>query len=97
MASKNDGLGMGPEFWAPLPGQDRKHFPLGTSRSPPGPNYFADAFGLANEQVIMDAIAGLTDPKEIEDALTARLNQDRGQAQDFMRWRLKMRKNAPRP
>lgn len=97
MASKNDGLGMGPEFWGPLPGQDRKHFPLGTSRSPPAPNYFADAFGLANEQVIRDAIAGLTDPTQIEDALTSQLNQDRGQARDFMYWRLKMKNYARRP
>ncbi|RTM14330.1 MAG: hypothetical protein EKK33_06720 [Bradyrhizobiaceae bacterium] len=96
MASKNDGLGMGPEFWAPLPGQDRRHFPLGSSDAVPAPGYFADAFGLANEQVIMDAIAGLTDPQQIEDALTAQLRGERHQAQDFMRWRLKMRKNAKR-
>jgi mannitol-1-phosphate/altronate dehydrogenase len=55
------------------------------------PGYFADARGLANEQVIKDAIAGLSDPKEIEDTL-AELLRSRSQAQDFMWWRLKMRK-----
>jgi hypothetical protein len=94
--SGNDGHPQRFEFYGRQAGQDRKDFPLGTNRSPPASGYFADAFGLANEQVIMDAIADLTDPQEIEDALTVRLNQDRGQARDFMWWRLKMRKNAKR-
>ena len=96
MASKNDGLGMGPEFWAPLPGQDRKHFPLGTSTAVPGPNYFAEVRGLDDEQTIVDAVAGLSDPKQIENVL-AELLDSRKLAREFMWFRLKMRENAPRP
>jgi hypothetical protein len=95
MASKNDGLGMGPEFWAPLPGQDRKHSPLGTSKAVPGPNYFADVRGLDDEQEIRDAVAGLSDPKQIEAVLTELLGPRL--AREFMWFRLKMRENAPRP
>ena len=91
MASKNDGLGMGPEFYGRQAGQDRKDFPLGTSPAVPASGYFADARGLANEQVIMDAIAGLSDPKEIEDVLTELLRSYL-LARQFMWWRLKMRK-----
>ena len=89
--SKNDGQSM--QNW-PYPraaGQDRADFPLGTSKAVPSPGYFADAAGLENEQVLKDAIAGLSDGQEIEDALTERL-QSRQQARDFMWWRLKMRK-----
>ena len=91
MGSKNDGLGMGPEFYGRQPGQDRKDFPLGTSRAVPAPGYFADARGLANEQVIKDAVAGLADAKEIEAVLTDLLRSGQ-QARDFIWYRLKMRK-----
>ena len=61
MASKNDGLGMGPEFYGRQAGQDRKDFPLGTCPAVPAPGYFADVAGVAGmEQVIADGIAGLT-------------------------------------
>jgi hypothetical protein len=96
MASKNDGLGMGPEFWTPLPGQDRKHFPLGTSKAVPASGYFADVAGLANEQLIKDQIAGLSSAQEIEDALFKVFSHNRYMARDFMKWRLGM-KNAQRP
>jgi hypothetical protein len=46
-ASKNDGLGMGPEFWGPQPGQDRKYFPLGTSPAREG---LTDAIVKENER-----------------------------------------------
>ncbi len=95
--SKNDGQSMQNWPYPRVAGQDRTDFPLGTCTAPPAPGYFADAFGLANEQVILDAIAGLTDPQEIEDALMVPLNGDRCQARDFMRYRLKMRKHAKRP
>jgi hypothetical protein len=36
MGSKNDGLGMGPEFYGRQAGQDQKHFPLGTSTAKAG-------------------------------------------------------------
>lgn len=65
-ASKNDGLGMGPEFWGPMPGQDKKHFPLGTSPARPARGYWADRAGLSNDYQVEEAIAGLTDPKEIK-------------------------------
>jgi hypothetical protein len=91
MRGSNDGQSM--QLWPSgrVAGQDRKDFPLGTSRAVPAPGCFADARGLANEQVKKDAIAGLSDPKEIEDTL-AELLRSRSQAQDFMWWRLKMRK-----
>jgi hypothetical protein len=95
VASSNDGLGMGPEFWAPLPGQDRKHFRLGTSTAVPGANYFAGVRGLDDEQPIVDAVAGLSDPKQIETVLTELLGPRL--AREFMWFRLKMRENAPRP
>jgi hypothetical protein len=66
MASKNDGLGMGPAFWAPLPGQDRKHFPLGTCKAPPARGYWAGRAGLSNDYQVEEAIAGLSDPQEIK-------------------------------
>ncbi|WP_431205283.1 hypothetical protein ACQ86E_10275 [Bradyrhizobium betae] len=66
MARGNDGLGMGPEFWAPLPGQDRKHFPLGTCPAPPARGYWAARAGLSNDYQVEEAIAGLTDPSEIK-------------------------------
>jgi hypothetical protein len=91
MASSNDGLGMGPEFWAPLPGQDRKHFPLGTCKARPAAEYFATATGLASEQVIRDAIAGLSSEREIEDVLVYTLGS-RWFAFEYMRWRLGMKK-----
>jgi hypothetical protein len=91
MSGGNDGHSMQSGFYGRLAGQDRMHFSLGTSRAVPAPGYFADAAGLANEQVIRDAIAGLSDRQKIEDALTARL-YSRQQARDFMWWRLKMRK-----
>jgi len=96
MGSKNDGQSMQFEFSGRQAGQDRVHFPLGTSTAVPGPNYFADVVGLANEQAIKDGIAGLSDSKEIEDALTERL-QSRRLAREFMWFRLKMRKDAKRP
>jgi hypothetical protein len=92
MSGGNDGSSMQNWPYPRVAGQDKAHFPLGTSRAVPASGYFADAFGLANEQVIMDAIAGLTDPQGIEDAITTRLRGNRYQAGDFMWWRLKMRK-----
>ena len=91
MSGGNDGHPMQLWPYGRTAGQDRKDFPLGSSRAVPAPGYFADVRGLANEQVIKDAIAGLSDPKEIEDTLTELL-WSRSQAQDFMWWRLKMRK-----
>jgi len=96
MGSKNDGQSMQFEFAPRQAGQDRKHFPLGTSTAVPAPGYFAGIAGLENEQMIKDAIAGLSDSREIEDALV-KILYSRRQAQDFMRWRLKMRNYAKRP
>jgi hypothetical protein len=91
MASKNDGLGMGPEFWGPQPGQDKKHFPLGSSPAKPAAGYFADVLGWANEQMIRDKIAGLSDEQEIEDVLF-KLFWNRDQARSFMQWRLRIKR-----
>ncbi|WP_315778687.1 hypothetical protein [Bradyrhizobium sp. SZCCHNPS1003] len=95
MGTKNDGQSMQFEFYGRAAGQDRKHFRLGTSMGIPGPNYFADVRGFANEQVIHDAIAGSLDPKDIEHVLTELLDS-RKLAREFMWFRLKMRENAPR-
>lgn len=88
--SGNDGHPTGFEFYGRQSGQDRKDFPLGTSTAVPAPGYFADARGLANEQVVMDAIAGLSDRKEIETVL-AELLRSQPLARQFMQYRLKMR------
>ena len=90
MSSGNDGHSMQLWPYGRTAGQDRTDFRLGSSRAVPAPSYFADVAGLANEQVILDAIAVLSDRQEIEDALTTLLNS-RSQARDFMWWRLKMR------
>ena len=60
MSRGNDGYSTQMEFSGRLAGQDQKHFALGTSPAPPSARYFADARGLENEQVIWDAIAGLS-------------------------------------
>jgi|GEM_PF-6232243 len=90
MGSKNDGLGMGPEFCGRQPGQDRKDFPLGTSPAVPAPEYFADVAGVANEQVIADGIAGLTSQEDIQEALIQRF-QNYYVAREYMRRRMGMK------
>jgi hypothetical protein len=71
--------------------RDRKHFPLGTSPAVPAAGYFADAAGLANEQVIKDAVAGLSSEQEIEEALV-KLLRDYDLARGYMRWRMRIKK-----
>jgi hypothetical protein len=66
MASKNDGLGMGPEFYGRQAGQDRKHFALGTCKAPPARGYWAARAGLSNDYQVEEAIAGISDPQEIK-------------------------------
>ena len=66
MASKNDGLGMGPEFYGRQAGQDRKYFALGTCEAPPARGYWAGRAGLSNDDQVEQAIAGLSDPQEIK-------------------------------
>jgi hypothetical protein len=57
----------------------------------PAPGYFADVIGLSSEQVIRDAVAGLSDEKEIEGALF-KLFRHRPLARDYMRWRMGIKK-----
>ncbi|WP_298259893.1 hypothetical protein [Bradyrhizobium sp.] len=83
------------EYYGRLAGQDRKDFPLGTCPARPAAGYFADAVGLADEQVIKDAIAGLSTEHEIESALRELLG--RVHAHGYMWWRLGIKKYAPRP
>jgi hypothetical protein len=77
--------------------QDKKHFDLGTSSARPAAGYFAGVLGIASEQEIMDAIAGLSNETEIENALYDLFREDRKQAHDFMWWRMGIKKYAPRP
>ena len=66
MGSKNDGLGMGPEFYGRQAGQDRKYFDLGTCKAPPARGYWAARAGLSNDYQVEEAIAGLSDPQEVK-------------------------------
>jgi hypothetical protein len=91
----NDGYSTQNWPWPRQANQDKIHFRLGSSPAIPAAGYFADVLGLANEQVILDKIAGLSTEQEIEDALF-KLFWDRGQAQSFMWWRLRMKNYAPR-
>ena len=90
MSGGNDGSSMQNWPYPRVAGQDKAHFPLGTSPAKPAAGYFADVAGLTNEQVIRDKIAGLSSEQEIEDVLF-KLFWDRAQARSFMWWRLKMR------
>ena len=89
MSRSNDGHSM--PLWpsGKAAGQDRMHFPLGSSAAAAG--YFADAAGLSSEQVIREAIAGLSSEQEIEDTLD-RLLRSRSLALGYMRWRMGMKK-----
>jgi hypothetical protein len=51
-----------------------------------GPNYFADVRGLDDEQAIVNAGAGLSDPKQIESVLTELLDSQK-LAREFMWFR----------
>lgn len=82
MARGNDGLGMGPEFWGPMPGQDKKHFPLGTSTAKPARGYWASRAGLSMDCQVEEAIAGLVDPREIKARLIKLAGYDF--ARDYM-------------
>ena len=55
-------------WYEKLAGQDRGHFPLGTSDARPAPGYWIDRCGLSVKE-IEDAIAGLSAPKGIEGVL----------------------------
>jgi hypothetical protein len=70
--------------------QDRKHFELGTSEAVPASGYFATAADLPDEQVIRDALAGLSDEQEIEETRIGLL-QDCNLARGFMRWRMRIK------
>jgi hypothetical protein len=65
----NDGIGY--QNWPPPreAGQDRAHVPLGTSTAPPARGYWADRAGLSNNYQIEEAIAGLSNPDEIQATL----------------------------
>jgi hypothetical protein len=91
MSGSNDGQSMQLWPYGHAAGQDRKHFPLGTSPARPAAGYFADAAGRSSEQEIRDAIAGLSDEQEIEGALV-KLLRSRWLARDYMRWRMRMKK-----
>jgi len=71
--------------------QDRKHFSLGESPAKPANGYFADAAGLPSENVIRDAVAGLSTSEEIEAALIKLLIYRR-LAHGYMRWRMGRKK-----
>ena len=85
--TKNDGQSM--QNW-PYPRaavQDRTDFALGTCTAPPAPGYFADVAEVENEQVIADAVAGLSDAKEIHAALM-KLFQNYYVTKEYMRRRM---------
>ncbi|MEJ0077998.1 MAG: hypothetical protein WDO17_21680 [Alphaproteobacteria bacterium] len=54
------------EFSPRQAGQDRKHFRLGTSAARPAKGYWAARAGLSNDYQIEEAIAGLSDAREIQ-------------------------------
>lgn len=91
MSGSNDGQSMQLWPYGRVAGQDRKHFELGTSPAIPAAGYFADAAGLTNEQVIRDAVAGLSSEQEIEETLV-KLLRDYRLAHGYMRWRMRMKK-----
>ncbi len=69
MAQSNDGIGY--QNW-PYPrqaGEDRRHFPLGTSTAKPAVGYWAARAGLSNDYQIEEAIAGLSNPDVIQATL----------------------------
>ena len=88
--SKNDGQSMQNWPYPRVAGQDRTDFPLGTSKAVPAPGYFADVAGVANEQVIADAVAGLSSQEDIEEALIE-LFQNYCVAREYMRRRMGMK------
>lgn len=71
--------------------QDKKHFDLGTSTARPAAEYFAGFADLASEQVLRDAVVGLSDEQAIEDALF-KLLSSRSAARDYMRWRMRIKR-----
>jgi hypothetical protein len=76
--------------------QDKKHFDLGTSPARPAAEYFAGVADLSSEQVLRDAVAGLSNEQSIEDALF-KLLPSRFFAREYMRWRMGIKRYAPRP
>lgn len=91
MARGNDGASSQNWPYPRVAGQDKSHFPLGSSPAIPAAGYFADAAGLANEQVIKDAVAGLSSEQEIEEALI-KLLRDYDLARGYMHWRMRIKK-----
>ncbi len=89
MAKGNDGIPMQNWPTPPEAGQDKIHFALGTSDARPAMGYFADIAGLPSEKPIEDAVAGLTDPQEIEKTLVKLLWSQRV-AHEYMKWRMKV-------
>jgi hypothetical protein len=87
MARGNDGIMTGSLPYPRQANQDKVHFRLGRSPAKPAKGYFADAAGLSSEQQIVEAIAGLTTPQEIEDALENLLGSPL--ARNYMKWRMK--------
>ena len=85
MARGTDGIMTGTLPYPRQANQDRTRYRLGESPARPAPGYFAVAAGLPSEQVIVDAIAGLTDQKEIEQTLRGLIGW---QAYDYMKWRM---------
>lgn len=65
--------------------QDKKHFELGASPAKPAAGYVAGVLGIDSEQEILDAIAGLANEVEIEDALFKLFREDQFMARDFMK------------
>jgi hypothetical protein len=82
MARSNDGPGYQSGFSPPLPGQDRKHFPLGTSTARPAYGYWASRANLSSDRQIEEAIAGMTNAEEIQVTLMKLLGYDC--ARDYM-------------
>jgi hypothetical protein len=91
MSGGNDGSSMQNWPYPRVAGQDKMHFALGTSLAKPAPGYFATAAGLENEQVIRDAIAGLSNDQEIDEVLI-RLLRTYQLVYDYKRWRMGMKK-----
>jgi hypothetical protein len=69
MPRSNDGVSCQSQFYPRLPGQDRAHFPLGTSEAKPAAGYFGAWAGLSSDKEIENAIAGLSDIGQIRGAL----------------------------
>lgn len=82
------------EPFAQRANQDKKHFALGTSTAKPAAGYFAGVADLQSEQLLRDAVAGLTSEQEIESALL-RFLPSSSFAREYMKWRMGIKRSVP--